>query len=408
MEILQAYARLIVRAGANVQQKQGVVIYTQPEACHLARLVAQEAYDAGAGWVEAVYADQTIDALSYRFQSPATLSRVPAYQRHRQRFLNRELPCEIYILCEDPEGLSDVDEEVLSLVRQKRGRILKPLRDARENKNQWTIAAAASPAWAKRVFPSLPQEEAVQKLWDAIFACARVDASRGQEAWLSHGAHLSSRAKKMSAYAFQSVHLQSQSTGTDLTIDLIEGALWMGGAEETLSGTVFYPNIPTEEVFTTPCRAKAQGVVYATKPLSFMGQLIEDFSLVFENGRVTSCRAVRGQALLEKMLTLDENASMLGEIALIGKDSPIAQSGVLFYETLFDENASCHLALGAGFSNVLPDFAELSHEQTIARGVNDSVHHTDFMIGAPDMRVTGKTRDGQEVCVFEKSMWTIT
>ena len=402
---IRAYARLTARVGANVQKGQGAVIVTQPEACEFARLVAEECYLAGAGWVEVSYQDQTLEYLGYQYQKLSTLCRVPKHTRERQRFLNRELPCEIHILCEDPDGLCGVDEHTMSVVRSRRGKVLKPLRDARENKNQWTIVAVPSEKWAKKVFPDCSEKEAVEKLWDAILSAARVHDEEPEKAWAAHNERLASRGARMSEYAFESVRIQSVSTGTDLRVGLMDEGLWLGGAEKTVGGVIFNPNIPTEEVFTTPKRLCAEGFVAATKPLSFMGQVIDGFSFEFKDGRAVSCRAKRGQALLEKMIALDEDANALGEVALIGKDSPINESGLLFYETLFDENASCHLALGMGFTNTVPGFEAMTREELTARGVNDSVHHTDFMIGADDLRVTGKTRGGEGVCVFENGLW---
>lgn len=406
--LLQDYAQLIVRVGANIQPGQGAVIYTAPQACDFVPLVAREAYEAGAAWVQIHYDDVRVQRLGYEYGDARFLKRVPAYERERQRFLNRELPCEIYLLCDDPEALAGVDESLLARVRAARSKVIKPLRDARENKNQWTIAAVPCRDWAVRVFPTLSPQQAVEKLWMQILTACRVqDGTDALQAWQAHHAMLAKRSAMLNAYEFCSLHLKSTSTGTDLHVALIDGALWLGGAEKTASGVRFEPNLPTEEIFTTPLAGQANGRVRATKPLALMGQVIRDFELTFEQGRVVSCRAAQGQALLEKLIALDENAGKLGEVALIGADSPIHQMDTLFYETLFDENASCHLALGAGFTNVLPDYAALTHEQACARGVNDSVHHTDFMIGAPDLSVTGRTRDGVEVCVFRDGNWVI-
>ena len=404
---IRAYARLIARTGANVQAGQGAVIKTQVEGYPFARLVAEECYKAGAAWVQIDYMDQVLERLDYQHQKKSTLCRVPKYERERQRFFNRELPCEIYILLDDPDAMEGLDEELLSAVRAARRRIIKPLRDVRDNKNQWCIAAIPGEKWAKKVFPEMNVEDAMEALWEAILSATRVTDDAPEKQWDIHNENLHERSRRMSEYNFESVHLESESTGTDLRVGLIDGALWLGGAEKTDTGIIYNPNMPTEEVFTSPMAGKAEGVVYSTKPLSWMGQMIEDFSITFKGGKAVSCTAKKGGELLQKMIELDEYAGMLGEVAIIGIDSPIEQSGVLFYETLFDENASCHLALGAGFTNCLPDFAELSLAQCTARGINDSVHHTDFMIGAADMKITGTTRDGKEIVVFEDGLWKI-
>ena len=404
---LRAYARLIARTGANVQKGQGAVIKTQVEGYPFARLVAEECYEAGAAWVQIDYMDQKLERLDYLYQEKKTLSRVPKWQRELQRFYNKELPCEIYILLDDPDAMEGIDENLLAHVRAAKRKVIKPLRDVRDNKNQWCIAAIPGEAWAKKVFPDLAVNDAMEALWDAILTAVRVVDDTPEKQWEAHNRKLHERSEKMSAYNFESVHLESKSTGTDLTVGLIDGALWLGGAEKTDRGVIYNPNMPTEEVFTTPMAGKADGVVYSTKPLSWMGQMIEDFSITFCHGKAVACTAKKGEELLSKMIALDECAGMLGEVAIIGVDSPIEQSGVLFYETLFDENASCHLALGAGFTNCLPDFAELSLAECTARGINDSVHHTDFMIGANDMKITGTTRDGEQIVVFENGLWVI-
>ena len=404
---LRAYARLIVCVGANIQKKQGVVIYASTGIAEFARLVASEAYRAGAGHVTMMWNDQRIEKLAYQHETLTELSKVPEWMLARQLYFNDTLPAEIHLLSDDPEGLRGLSPKKYAEVRRRVGAVVKPLRDARENKHQWTIAGVPSPEWAKKVFPKLRASSAVNHLWEEILKVSRVSGEPDPvAAWEAHNARLAERSKILTDYNFDRIFLKSKS-GTDLEIGLIDGAAWMGGAETTESGVVYNPNIPTEEVFTTPQRGRVSGVAVATKPLSLNGRLIEDFSVTFKDGRAVSCSAKHAEEALKRLIAMDEGASMLGEVALIGKNSPVNRAGKLFYETLFDENAACHIALGMGFINVLPDFSAIARDKWTEYGVNDSIIHADFMIGAPDMSVSGMTRAGERVTIFEDGDWAL-
>ena len=405
--LLKKYAELAVKVGVNVQAGQGVIIRCAIDQGEFAAQIAEAAYKAGAKWVEMQWEYQEIEKMAQNYESLEQLSTVTDWQIAKEEYMVQELPAMIYILSEDPDGLNGVDQEKMQRSFAARAKITKKYRDARENKYQWTIIAAPSSKWAKKVFPEVKTSTAVKQLWDAILKTVRIDDSNDAiAAWAEHNADFHDKTKKLTDYNFDYLHYTS-AHGTDFKVWLIDGGQWLGGDEKTLRGVVFNPNMPTEEVFTTPRRGLAEGVLYATKPLSYRGQLIEDFSITFAEGRAISCQAAKGQKMLEEMIGTDEGAAYLGELALVPVDSPISQSGIVFYETLFDENASCHVALGRGFSMVIPEYKDLTWEETVARGINDSLIHVDFMIGDETLCVTGYTRDGKRVEVFKNGAWMI-
>ena len=403
-EILLKYAELIARVGANVQPGQTVRLFSSVETHEFAAMVAEACYRAGATRVDFDWSYMTATKLAYQYRSLESLSAVLKWEEEKLRLMTEELPCRIFISSDDPNGLNGVDQEKMQKATVARYPIVKPYRDAIENRHQWTIAAAPSAAWAKTVFPELPEEEAVEALWRAILESVRVTEDNDPIlAWREHNENLAKRCRWLNAHHFDSLVYHS-SNGTDFRVELIPQGQWCGGGETTKQGVYFNPNLPTEEIFTSPCKGKAEGTLVSTKPLSYEGQLIENFSLTFENGRVVSCRAEKGQSLLEKMVSMDEGAAMLGEVALIPCDSPINNSGILYYETLFDENASCHVALGRGFNDCIEGYMDKTNEECIALGINESMIHVDFMIGSPDLDITGY-KDGVAVPIFRGGEW---
>ena len=407
-EILLKYAELIARVGANVQPGQTVRLFSSVETHEFAAMVAEACYRAGATRVDFDWSYMTATKLAYQYRSLESLSAVLKWEEEKLRLMTEELPCRIFISSDDPNGLNGVDQEKMQKATVARYPIVKPYRDAIENRHQWTIAAAPSAAWAKTVFPELPEEEAVEALWRAILESVRVTEDNDPIlAWREHNENLAKRCRWLNAHHFDSLvyHIvYHSSNGTDFRVELIPQGQWCGGGETTKQGVYFNPNLPTEEIFTSPCKGKAEGTLVSTKPLSYEGQLIENFSLTFENGRVVSCRAEKGQSLLEKMVSMDEGAAMLGEVALIPCDSPINNSGILYYETLFDENASCHVALGRGFNDCIEGYMDKTNEECIALGINESMIHVDFMIGSPDLDITGY-KDGVAVPIFRGGEW---
>lgn len=402
--IVEKYARLIVEVGANVQQGQTVRLYINADQYRFAELITEACYKAGAARVDVEWLWQPLEKLDYAYQSLDMLSQVPAWKEEKMKLMAKELPCRIIILSDDPDGLAGVDQEKMQKSMVAQYPIIKPYRDAIENRHQWTIAAVPSPPWAKKVFPDLPEDAAVEALWKAILQTVHVTADNDPVAeWQAHNKNFAERCAWLNARKFDSLTYKS-ANGTDFTVGLIPQGHWCGGCDTTIGGVSFNPNLPTEEIFTSPMKGKAEGKLVSTKPLSFKGQLIENFSLTFENGKVVSCQAEKGQELLEKMVSMDEGAAMLGEVALIPCDSPINNSGVLYFETLFDENASCHVALGAGFNDTIDGYETLSNEECQALGINESMIHVDFMIGAPDLDITGY-KNGEAFPIFRKGEW---
>ena len=405
-ELLQRYARLIVRTGANVQPGQRVELTIQVDQQALAQLITEQCYEAGAEYVELKWQCAATDRLHYLHASTDTLGTVRPWQEERAKQQVEDLPVRIFVESEDPDALAGIDPAKLTEVAARQRKVLKKYRDALDGKHQWCIAAAASPEWAKKVFPDLPEEEAVEKLWQAIVDCVYLDTGRDPvEVWAEHNADMNRRANWLNEMAFTSLEYKS-ANGTDFTVGLIPGAKWEAACDVNhTNGAAYVPNLPTEEVFTSPMRGVCQGTLVAVKPLSWNGQLIEEFSVTYEDGKAVACKAKAGGETLEKMLHMDEGAAMLGEVALVPKESPINRSGLLFCNTLFDENACCHVAAGQGFGEVLEGFLDMSREELTAKGVNDSMIHVDYMVGADDLAITGVKADGTRVKVFENGTW---
>lgn len=403
--LLRKYAKLIVVMGVNLKKGQGCIINCSVEQHEFARLVAEEAYRAGAKWVRIDWNYQEFTKLKYRHESVTTLSKVPAWEEEKAKYTVETLPALIHIASDDPDGLKSVNAEKMQKSSIARMKVLKPYRDATDDKNQWTIVAVPSPKWAKKVFPGERTSVAVEKLWQAILASVRITKDNDPvEEWKAHNAALQAKYKVLNDYDFDYLEYKNK-YGTDFRCWLIPGSTWNGGGDVLLDGTFYNPNMPTEEVFISPMKGKAEGTVVSTKPLSYQGKLIDRFSITFRDGKAVEWKAEVGQEVLDKMLGMDEGAKMLGELALIPYNSPISNSGILFYETLFDENASCHVALGRGFSSCLPGFAEMSKEEQYEKGINDSLIHVDFMIGSEDLNIDGYTRDGKKVAVFRNGDW---
>ncbi len=401
--ILREYAKLIVRTGINVQKGQDVLVMAQLDQPEFVKLVVEECYKAKAREVTVYWEYQPLQKLHTRYQSVKTLGAVHEWQKARQQHYCDTLPCRLYLISEDPDGLKGVNTEKMAKARQLSYPILKPYIDDRDGKQQWCIAAVPGVAWAKKVFPDLPKNRAVEKLWEAILSTSRVgEDSIG--AWETHNANLRSRCDYLNALGIQKLHYTADN-GTDLTVGMISEAVFCGGAEVSRQGITFNPNIPTEECFISPKRGEAEGIVYSTKPLSYEGQLIENFSMRFEAGKVVEAHAEKGEELLNTMLAMDEGSAYLGECALVPQKSPICESGLLFYSTLFDENAACHLAVGAGFPDTIRDHHSKTLEECRALGINDSMIHEDFMIGCDSMNIDAICADGKVVPIFRSGNW---
>lgn len=405
--VMRKYAKLAVRTGANVQKGQGVVISAQVDQHEFAEMVAEEAYRAGAKWVMVNWGDQALKKLDYRHQTVTQLSRVEDWEKAKMQHMVDSLPAMIHIDSVDPDGLKGVNIEKMQKSGAAIGRVMKPMRDKMDNKYQWTIVAVPSKKWAKKVFPGERTSVAVEKLWEAILNTVRVSADNDPVAeWEKHNNNLHEKCAKLNALNLDYLHYESKN-GTDFKCWLIPGAEWHGGCDTLPNGTVYNPNMPSEECFTSPMKGKCEGTLVATLPLSYQGNLIDKFSITFKDGKAVSVKAEQGQELLEHMIKMDDGACMLGELALVPDDSPISNSGILFYNTLFDENAACHVALGRGFNETIPGFADMTDEELKEKGINDSIIHVDFMIGSKELNVTGYTKDGKKVQIFKDGNWAI-
>jgi len=405
--MLKNYAKLTIQVGANVQKDQGVLIYSDVGQHEFVDLLVKEAYKAKAKWVRVEWTCQSIFKLNVKYQKEKTLSEVRKWEQEKLQEQVEILPAKILVLSEDPDGLNGINQNKLQKVQQNRYKITKKYTDLMENKYKWAIVAAASPQWAKRIFPNDKKNVATKKLWDAIMETVYVTKDNDPiKAWEEHDKKFEILCKKLNDYKFEYMEYKSKN-GTDFRVWLIPTAKWLGGGERTISGEYFNPNLPTEEIYTSPMKGRAEGKLVSTKPLSYHGQIIDNFSITFKNGRAVEWSAEKGEDVLTKMLTLDEGAAMLGEIALVPCDSPISKLNILFYNTLFDENASCHVALGRGFSNTLDGYEDMTKEQTNELGINDSMIHVDFMIGCDDLNINGYTKDKKCINVFKNGNWEI-
>lgn len=403
---LKKYARLIAKCGLNVKKGQDVFVTAELDQPEFVELVVEELYRAGAANVYVEWTHQPVSRLNTKYKTLENLSKVTSWTEEKLKYMADHLPARLFIESSDPDGLNGVDIEKMTKALIEQRKIQKPYRDAIDNKHQWCIAAVPGKAWAKKIFPSLNVNQAVEKLWDTILYTSRADGADPVKEWARHNDDLGRKCDYLNSLNLTSLEYKS-ANGTDFKVGLIKGCNFMGGGEYTMDGRYFNPNIPSEEIFTSPKAGEAEGIVYSTKPLSYQGQLIENFSVRFEKGRAVEVKAEKGQELLEKMIHMDENACMLGECALIPFDSPINNTGVLFYNTLFDENASCHLALGRGFTNCLEGYENLTKEECTKKGINDSTIHVDFMIGSEDLSIVGVTESGERVQIFENGGWAI-
>lgn len=406
--VLRKYAKLIAKVGANVQKGQGVFIYAEAEHHEFAAMVLEECYKLGAKYVHVEWSCQATVKPHYKYQSLETLCYVPKYVIEKLKFMTEEYPCRIVLIGEDPDGLRGVDIAKMQQARIASYKKTKKYIDKLESMHQWTIAAIPNAAWAKKVYPDLRKSRAIEELWKNILATVHVSDDPANDPiaeWDAHNENFKKRCAWLNAQKFDYVTYKS-ANGTDFRADLIPQGQWCGGGETTKQGVYFNPNLPTEEIFTSPMAGKAEGKLVSTKPLSYQGQIINHFWIRFENGKAVEWDAEEGRELLDRMLTMDEGAGKLGELALVPKNGPIDRCGVLFYETLFDENASCHVAVGRGFNDCIEGYLEMEdvNEECRKLGINDSMIHVDFMVGADDLCITGY-KNGKAVPIFVNGTW---
>jgi len=406
--LVNKLAKLAVRVGVNVQKNQVVIIRGTTETKELIREIAEEAYQAGARIVYVQWSDDYISRSSLRYQSLEDLETIPSWIVDQNKDFVDAGACFISVSSPIPGLNKDVDP----IKAQRQGiAAQKALSFFREhlmgNKVQWTIVAAPNPVWAKQVFPQLEENEAVEALWQAIFDASRVTLENDPiKAWEEHNHILSKHNQILNDYNFKHLHFKN-SLGTDLIVELVANHVWAGGGEVAVNKAYFNPNIPTEESFTMPYKWGTRGKVVATKPLNYQGKLIEDFYLVFKDGKVVEHDAKKEKQALDNLLDTDQNSRYIGEIALISHDSPISNTNILFLNTLFDENASCHMALGRAYPMNVKNGVNTSIEELEKIGYNNSMVHADFMFGSEDMEIVGLTQDGKEVQVFKNGNFVI-
>lgn len=397
---LQEYARLLVRIGLNIQDKQTLVISAPVECAYFARMCAKEAYEANCREVVMSWSDDTLTRLKYLHGDEAIFDEVPLWNRHFFTDYAYEGAAYLAIHAEDPENLKGVDPKRLKRAQVSGGKAKSEFRRLEmTNGFPWCVASVPIPAWAKVVFPNDSEDVAMDKLWEGIFKSVRINGDgKSVERWREHLDTMAKRQAKLNELNFKSVHY-SNSLGTDLTVELPEGHLWVAGGDTTPKGQVFIANMPTEEIFSAPQRDGVNGVVYSAMPLVMGGNIIDKFHLVLKDGKIVEVHAEKGEQNLKDAISVDENAAYLGEIALVPYDSPISNQKILFYNTLFDENAACHFAFGAAYP-CLKGGDKMTSEELKAHGLNDSITHVDFMVGTKDLKITGTTHDGKEVPVF--------
>ena len=399
------YASLAVNIGVNIQKDNILVISSPIETAEFARLITEEAYKSGAKDVIVHYGDQKLTKIKLENSSLETISNIPEWQAESYNYYARQEACFISISASDPDGLKGVPVEKIGASQKARTSALKEYFDnSMSNKCRWCVLSVTTLSWAKKVFPKVSDDEAMESLWDVIFKTVRVDTENPVNAWKKHNAYLEEKIKFMNNNNFKSVHLKS-ANGTDLNIELPEGHIWAGGSEGDVNGIPFNANIPTEEVFTLPKKTGVNGIVYSSKPLSYGGNLIDNFSITFKDGKAIDFTAETGYDVLKQMLESDEGAKYLGEVAFVPYNSPISNSKLIFFNTLFDENAACHLAFGRAYESCVKDADKYSEEELEKIGVNNSVIHVDFMIGTSDLEITGINKNGEAIQIFSNGNW---
>jgi aminopeptidase len=401
---LDRLAQVAVRAGLGLAPGQELLMTATLDAVPLVRRITEHAYKAGASLVTTLFTDEESTLLRFRCGSDASFDAAASWLFEGMAAAYRSGAARLAVTGGDPSLLSKQDPEKVSRANRAMSKAYRPALDLIVNhKINWTIVACTTPAWAAAVFPDLPQDEATSRLWNAIFAASRADLSDPVTAWKEHDANLHARASRLNEKRYSALHFRGP--GTDLRVGLADDHLWLGGGTTAGNGLYCIPNMPTEEVFTTPHKDRVEGRVTSTKPLSYQGTLIEEISVRFEGGKIVEAHAARGDQVLQRMIETDDGARRLGEVSLVPHSSPIASSGLLFMNTLFDENAACHIALGQAYSACLKGGDSLTAEQLASRGANSSLIHVDWMIGSNHMDVDGISAAGDSEPVMRAGEW---
>lgn len=405
MNELEKYAELIVKVGINIKPNEGLILGTNESGLPLAREIMKKAYAAGAKHVEFMMNDDEMTLARYNNAKDYVFSTFPAWKADLMVTLYEDNYHHLFVIAPDPELLKNVPGEIVAKDQKAASAAMSPATKFRmTGQTKWCIAAVPSVAWAKSVYPNMSDEDAVDALWQKIFDATRVNTEDPVAAWQQHDLNLKKYKNFLNEKKYEK--LVFKAPGTDLEICLADEHFWMGGSKASLAGDSYVANIPTEEVFTTPHKFKVNGTVKSTKPLSHNGKIVDGFGFTFKEGKVVDYYAEKGKEVLDALLSNDEGAKYLGEVALVQNDSPISNTGILFNNTLFDENASIHLALGRAYAYAMRDGSNATQEELEARGANFSLVHVDFMIGGPDMEVVAHSKDGATDTLFKKGNWT--
>lgn len=399
--MIEKYAQLIVKTGINIQKDQTLVIASPIECASFTRSIARIAYEEGARDVIINWKDELFSKIRYLNAPEVVFEEFPEWQKEFYLSYVRKGAAFLRIAASDPELMKDINPERMAKENKVSSFALKEYRERlMSSKNVWCVASIPTSSWAKKVFPELSEEEAIDKLWDAILMSVRVDTEDPVAAWEDHKINLARSTEFLNSNNFKYL-VYKNSLGTDLKVELPENHIWLGGSDHTPEGLEFLPNMPTEEVFTLPKKTGVDGIVVSSMSLNYNGNLIEEFSLTFKAGKIIDFSAKKGYEALKSLIDTDEGSHYLGEVALVPFNSPISKSNILFYNTLFDENASCHLAIGKAYP-CIKDADKMDEKELERLGVNDSLVHEDFMIGTEDLEIIGVTSSGKEIPVFHK------
>ncbi len=400
--MLEKYADVTVHVGLNLQKGQRLMVQANIDDAPFVRKVTESAYKAGARYVDVLWTDEKLTRIRFEHADPDSITDIPEWMFARSLEYYQHSEALLAISSSDPDLLNGINPDLIAKSRKARAEKFEPLRKYSDNFN-WCVVSTATPSWAKKVFPNIPVEQAQSELWEAIFHVCRIDSDDPVLSWNNHVDKLSKYKDHLNSQRYATLHYQAP--GTDLTVGLPENHVWVGANSTYKNGITCIPNIPTEEVFTTPHKDKTNGVVKSTFPLNLFGVLIEDFSITFENGRAVKVAAKKGEEDLRKLIETDENAGRLGEVALVPHSSPISQRGRLFYNTLFDENAACHIALGNSYRETITGGPDMTEEEFASQGGNKSLIHTDFMIGSSQMDIDGIKEDGTREPIMRQGEW---
>jgi len=404
--ILEKYAELALVKGVNLQKGQALMINVPVEGAAFARIVVAKAYELGAKDVQVNWEDDTLTLLKYKNAPEETLKNVPEWRVKLHDWIAEDRGAVLSVRGTNPDLLGEVDPSRVAMAAKAAGEAMQKFRQYTMNDRiTWSIVAIPTGDWAQKIFPGQSKEEAIANLWEAIFKIVRVDKEDPIAAWNEHNAALEKMRGKLNDKAYKKLIFKAP--GTELEIELPERHVWKGGSAISEQGIEFNPNIPTEEVFTMPHKYGVNGTVASTKPLNYGGSLIDNFSLTFKDGKVVDFKAEQGEAVLQHLLDTDEGSRRLGEVALVPHESPVSQSGLIFYNTLFDENASCHIALGKAYPTNIEGGSAMSETELDKHGVNDSLNHVDFMIGSEKLDIDGVKADGTTEAVFRNGTWAI-